>query len=106
MSAEAITEKDTPPGLTACAPWRVEQVEVLPAFKLNLRFRDGTTGIADLATLVSETDSGLFHALCDEQVFAKVGLQLGVPVWPNGADLDPCWLYDEIAAHGLWKRGR
>jgi hypothetical protein len=80
-------------------------VEALPGFKLRLRFCDGTTGIADLASLVFETDSGLFHALRDEAAFATVSLELGVPVWPNGADLDPCWLYDEIAAHGLWKRG-
>ena len=104
MSAEAITEKDTAPGLTTRAPWRVEQLEALPGFKLKLRFCDGTAGIADLASLVFETDSGLFHALSDEAAFATVSLELGVPVWPNGADLDPCWLYDEIAAHGLWKR--
>lgn len=103
MSAETIAKEDTAPGLTIRAPWRIEQIDVLPAFKLKLRFHDGTTGIADLATLVSKTDSGLFHALRDEQVFAAVGLQLGVPVWPNGADLDPCWLYDEITASGVWK---
>lgn len=103
MSAEAIAEENTAPGLTGGAAWRVEHVEALPAFKLRVRFRDGTTGIADLAELVSQRDSGLFHALRDEQVFAEVSLQLGVPVWPNGADLDPCWLYDEISAHGQWK---
>ena len=105
MSAEAITKKNTAAGLTTRAPWRVEHVEALPGFKLKLRFRDGTAGIADLASLVLETDSGLFHALNDEAEFATVSLQLGVPVWPHGADLDPCWLYDEIAAYGLWKRG-
>ena len=104
MSVEAITEKDTAPGLTSRAPWRVEHVEALPGFKLKLRFCDETAGIADLASLVFVHDSGLFHALSDEAAFATVSLELGVPVWPNGADLDPCWLYDEIAAHGLWKR--
>lgn len=106
MSAEAIAEKDTPSGLTARAPWRVEHLEALPGFKLKLRFYDGTAGIADLASLVFEPESGLFHALRDEVAFATVSLELGVPVWPNGADLDPCWLYDEIAAHGLWKLDR
>jgi hypothetical protein len=67
-----------------------------------LHFRDGTEGTADLAGLITAADAGLFAALRDDAEFASVRLELGVPTWPNGADLDPTWLYDEIRASGHW----
>jgi hypothetical protein len=80
----------------------VEALQVLPGLRLHLRFRDGTEGAADLAALVTAADAGLFAALSDEAEFAGVRLELGVPTWPNGADLDPTWLYDAIRTSGKW----
>ena len=105
MSAEAVAETNTAPGIVAAAPWRVAEIRVLDGHRLQLGFRDGTTGIANLAQLVTGPDAGLFGALQDESQFAAVSLELGVPTWPNGADLDPTWLYDEILASGQWPGG-
>lgn len=74
----------------------------LPGHRLRLRFRDGTEGTADLTGLITGADAGLFAALHGEAAFAAVCLELGVPTWPNGADVDPTWLYDEIRATGQW----
>lgn len=102
MSAEAIAEADRASGVVPAAPWRVETLQVLPGLRLHLRFRDGTEGRADLSGLIAAADAGLFAALGDEVQFGAVRLELGVPTWPNGADLDPTWLYDEIRVSGKW----
>jgi hypothetical protein len=41
---------------------------------------------------------GVFAALADPSVFAQARIELGVVTWPNGADLDPRWMYEEISA--------
>ena len=45
---------------------------------------------------------GIFAALADPDYFAKVAVELGVLTWPNGADLDPAWLYENIVAEKAW----
>jgi hypothetical protein len=81
----------------------VESLQVLPGHRLHLRFRDGTEGTADLAGVIAAADASLYAALRDEALSAAVRLELGVPTWPNGADLDPTWLCDEIRAAGHWR---
>ena len=88
------------PPITPAAPWRVAAVTALPNYRLALTFNDGTQGAADLATLVQRLDAGVFAALRDPAVFEQVGLVYGAVTWPNGADLDPCWLHDEITRLG------
>ena len=46
---------------------------------------------------------GIFAPLRDEKEFAKVRLhpELGMIVWPNGADLDPDLLYSRIAGRPI-----
>jgi hypothetical protein len=105
MSAEAVAETNTAPGIVPAAPWRIAELELIGGYRLRLLFRDGTMGVADLAPLIAAPDAGLFGALQDERQFAAVRLELGVPTWPNGADLDPTWLYDEIRASGQWPAG-
>jgi hypothetical protein len=76
----------------------VVAVEVLGDYKLRLTFDDGTVGDLDLHDL--ERRSGVFAALSDPFFFAQVRVdpELGTVVWPNGADLDPCGLYNDIVA--------
>ncbi len=85
------------------APWRVVAVTALPGHRLALRFRDGREGFADLSRLVRAPDAGIYAALADPVAFATVRLEVGVPCWPNGADLDPCWLYEEVSAGREWR---
>ena len=88
------------PAITPAAPWRAAAVTALPNYCLALTFNDGVRGTADLAALVTHPDAGMFAAVRDPAVFQQVGLCYGVVTWPNGADLDPCWLHEEIARTG------
>ena len=88
------------PPITPAAPWRVAAVTALPNYRLALTFNDGVQGTADLAALVASPDAGVFAALSDAVRFEQVGLAYGAVTWPNGADLDPCWLHDEIMRKG------
>ena len=88
------------PAITPAAPWRVAAVTALPNFRLALAFNDGVQGTADLAALVARPDAGVFATLRDPALFEQVGLIYGAVTWPNGADLDPCWLHQEITRFG------
>ena len=88
------------PAITPAAPWRVAAVTALPNYRLALTFNDGTRGSADLSALVQRSDAGVFASLRDHARFEQVGLAYGAVTWPNGADLDPCWLHEEITRSG------
>ena len=88
------------PAIVPAAPWRVAAVTALPNFRLAVTFNDGVQGTADLVALVARPDAGVFAALRDATLFEQVGLVYGAVTWPNGADLDPCWLHDEITRRG------
>ena len=103
MPTEAVAQEDRAAGVIPAAPWRVVSVTALPGWRLAVRFRDGSEGFADLSRLVAAPDAGIYAALADPQVFAAVRLDIGVPCWPNGADLDPSWLHEEIAAGREWR---
>jgi len=102
VSAETITAANRAPGVVPSAPWRVSAVSVQPGYRLAVTFVDGTSGIADLSRLVTDNNAGVYAPLADSALFDQVGLELGVITWPNGADLDPDWLHEEIGIHGEW----
>jgi hypothetical protein len=86
----------------AAAPWRVRAVNVQPGYRLSITCNDGTSGIVDMSALVSSMDAGIFAALKDTQLFQQVNIELGVLTWPNGADLDPLWVHEEIRKNKTW----
>lgn len=102
MPSQATAEADLAPGVTLAAPWRVKALTVLPGYQLAVTFQDGTKGVADLSALASDRDRGIFSALRDPANFAQARLELGVVTWPNGADLDPMWMYEEIKEAETW----
>ena len=65
------------------------------AYRIWLRFADGLSGEIDLE---SELWGPVFEPLKDEVEFAKVFVHpdWGTIAWPNGADLAPEFLYDEL----------
>ena len=67
-------------------------------YRVQLRFEDGVEGVVDLAKQVSFR--GVFEPLRDAAYFAQVRVdpELGTVVWPNGADLDPDVLYEEVTS--------
>jgi hypothetical protein len=64
-------------------------------FTIWLRFSDGVEGEIDLA---DELDGPIFQPLKDPSVFRLVQLhpELHTLVWPNGADLAPEFLRENL----------
>lgn len=102
MSIETITETNRSPGVVPAAAWRVSAVSVQSGYRLALSFVDGTSGVAEFSRLVNGKDAGIFSALSDPALFEQVRIDLGVITWPNGAEIDPDWLHEEIRTHGQW----
>ena len=72
---------------------RVQSVEALEPFRVQLQFTDGTTREIDLAIYLR---GPVFEPIrSDRAVFRSVRVdpELGTIVWPNGADIDPDVLY-------------
>jgi hypothetical protein len=106
MPSQAIAKENPPPRIVpkpcACAPWRVKALSVLPGHRLAVTFMDGKTGIVDCSTILDSKAPGIYAPLTDPVFFGQVQLELGALTWPNGADLDPAWLYDSIAGGKSW----
>ena len=102
MPNQTTTQENSAAGVIAAAPWRIQAVSVLPDFRLALTFRDGLTGIADFSALNTSKDSGIYEPLANADFFAQVQIELGTLTWPNGADMDPAWLHDNLATNKTW----
>jgi len=65
---------------------------------------DGTTGEVDMAAFLAnpDTDGTVFEPLRDPAFFSLARIDLGAVTWPNGADLAPDAMHDEIRAKGVW----
>ena len=74
-------------------PWKITQLEVLPNYRLNVVFRDGTNGIVDLS---DEPFDGVFAPFADPSFFEQASLEEGVVIWPGGLDIAPDAMYREI----------
>ncbi len=102
MPNQTTTQENSAAGVIAAAPWRIQAVSVLPDFRLALTFRDGLTGIADFSSLKIGKDNGIYEPLANADFFAQVQIELGTLTWPNGADMDPAWLHDNLATNKTW----
>ena len=66
-------------------------IRPMEGHKLWLRFSDGTTKVFDFTQML---DKPAFAPLKDVEVFNKVYIDYGVPVWNDGAiDIAPEYLY-------------
>lgn len=86
------------------APWRVVRVTAKPGMRLHVEFADGTAGEVRLDPFLSASRVAgtVFEALRDPAFFAQVRIELGAVTWPNGADLAPDAMYDNIRTEGHW----
>jgi len=73
--------------------------KALPGFKLDLVFSDGRHGVADLSGLVGKPGA-MVKPLRDPAYFARVFLENGAPTWPNGFDLAPWALHEDLRKAG------
>jgi len=85
------------------APWRISGFSLHSDFRLQVMFNDGKEGIVDLNDLIHGQHPGVYAPLADPAFFVQARLELGTITWPNGVDLDPDWLHDEIVRNGVWK---
>jgi hypothetical protein len=106
MREHADAEEDRPAGLTPpvqpAAPWRVAHVEVLPGFRLHVRFNDGTEGDVELSGFLNSASVGVFAPLRDANLFAQARVECGAVTWPDDLDLAPDAMHRAIKAHGTW----
>lgn len=47
-------------------------------------------------------ECGIFEPLKDKACFDQARLDLGVVIWPNGVDIDPAWMYEQIKINKSW----
>lgn len=102
MPSQTATQENPAAGVTPAAPWRIHAVSVLPGHRLALTFRDGSTGIADFSGIETASAPGIYAPLADLDFFGQVRIELGVLTWPNGADIDPAWLHENLATSKTW----
>jgi len=103
MRNQTTAEEDRAPGVIPAAPWRVSDVQALPGdYRLKVRFRDGMEGTVDLSRLITGEQAGVFAALRDPALFAKVYVECGVVTWPGGLDLAPDAMHEAIRQSGEW----
>jgi hypothetical protein len=74
-------------------PWIITQLKVLSDYRLEVVFRDGTSGIVDFSDMPFD---GVFAPFIDPAFFEKATLENGVVVWPGGLDIAPDAMYQEI----------
>ncbi|MEX2252574.1 MAG: DUF2442 domain-containing protein [Thermoleophilaceae bacterium] len=74
---------------------RVVEVEPLDGLRVRLGFDDGVVGELDLAP---DLHGPMLEPLRDPAVFRQVRVDedAGTIAWPNGVDLDPDALYEDI----------
>lgn len=76
--------------------WRLKSVKALPGYRLEVEFEDGVRGVVDCS---GRLWGPVFEPLRDPERFAEVAIDaFGAPCWPNGADLAPDAIYDELVA--------
>jgi hypothetical protein len=79
----------------------VTDAKYLGGFRIWLSFNDGLSGELDLA---HRLHGEIFEPLKDTHLFGKVRFEpeMDTIVWPNGANLAPEYLHDEIVQQGSY----
>ena len=75
---------------------KIRKVTAIAPYKLQLEFSDGTHGTYDCASFIATGTGPMIMPLKDEAYFARVFLEMGAPTWPNGFDLAPWALQNEL----------
>ncbi len=74
----------------------VIEVKVVKEYKLALKFEDGREGEIDIDQIIDF--DGIFSPLKNKEFFDQVYVNpdIGTICWPNGADISPVFLYENI----------
>jgi hypothetical protein len=79
--------------------WSVQQAEAIGDLTLRVVFRDGLSGVVRFEEAYLD---GVFDVLRNPDFFKQVLIEYGAVTWPNGLDLAPDAMYDEIKKNGEW----
>ncbi len=77
------------------------RVKALDGYRLEIVFDDDTMGVVDLSDFVQL--GPVTEPLRDPAFFARVFIEMGVPTWPNGCDIDPINARMKLEAAGQLK---
>ncbi|HUC35544.1 MAG TPA: DUF2442 domain-containing protein [Acidimicrobiales bacterium] len=72
---------------------KVVNAEVTAPYRLHLTFDDGLARDVDMSDWLW---GDMFEPLKDPEFFARVTVDHGTVVWPNGVDLDPVVLHGDF----------
>lgn len=100
MCSAQVSTSDRSTGSSATPPWRVVAVTAMSAYRLDVRFRDGISGVVDMSPLVNGDSVGVFCSLREPSVFEAVHVELGAVAWLGDIDLAPDALYAAIKVKG------
>ena len=75
------------------AIYRVESIQVVAPYTLDIEFDDGTHQVIDFRPVLA---GAIYGPLRDPAIFNQVCIdpEVHTLVWPNGADFDPATLHD------------
>lgn len=80
---------------------RLSRCQPLDSLRLRLTFSDGASGAWNAGPLLASKDTPLTSPLRDPQAFARAFIESGALAWPNGLELAPWTLHQEMEAAGL-----
>ena len=69
------------------------QAEYIGGFQVHVTFDDGIQGVIDFHEWL---DGPVFEPLKDQVFFRRFFIDGGTIAWPNGADIAPESLYEEV----------
>ena len=78
---------------------KVTKVEAVGGHRLRVAFSDGSFGAHDFTPLVDE-GGPMVEPLRDPAFFARAFVEMGVPTWPNGFDVDAIKLHMDMSEAG------
>lgn len=93
MSRAGDAETHLSIGVNIKIAWKVTELKILPGHRLDVAFADGLRGVVDMS---NDRFIGVFAPLAEESYFALATIVDGVVVWPNGVDIAPDAMYDEV----------
>ena len=102
MRTPSVTKENIAPRIVCTVAWRLAKVTPLAHYTLEVEFIDGTCGLVEMQQRITSNKAGVFAKLKDLTIFNQVYLEYGAVTWPDGIDLAPDAMYDEIKQHGVW----
>jgi uncharacterized protein DUF2442 len=82
---------------------KVVQATAVSGYRMRVAFSDGSIGEHDFGPLIEE-GGPMIEPLRDPAFFGRVFVEMGVPTWPNGFDVDAIKLHMDMEAAGELNR--